>query len=82
MKVVYSNKAVKGLKRIPQDYKNRILRAIGSLAEQPFAGRPLTGDLDGRYKLVMWPYRVIYRLQIKEQVVYIIAISHRQGAYK
>lgn len=82
MKVIYSNKAEKGLKRIPQKYKDRIIRAIASLADKPLAGRPLTGELEGRYKLVVWPYRVIYRLYAKEQLVYIVTVGHRQGVYK
>ena len=74
--------ALKQLSRLPMEYRDRIRTVLRSLATDPFAGKKLEGQYEGRYTLRVWPYRIIYRIEKKILVVTVIAIGHRQGVYK
>jgi len=80
--VVLRKKARKSLKKIDRRYKERILVALVELGRDPYLGKPLNGELEGKFSLRVWPYRIIYEVYEKKLVVYIISITHRQGAYK
>ncbi|GAA3514549.1 type II toxin-antitoxin system mRNA interferase RelE [Aeromicrobium panaciterrae] len=56
---------------------------IGSLAENPQrVGKPLRGELEGRYSARRGEFRVIYRI-IEERIrVEVINIRHRRDAYR
>ena len=80
--VILRKKARKNLKRIDKRYRERILVALVELGKNPYLGKSLNGDLEGKFSLRVWPYRIIYQVYEKKLVVYIISIVHRQGAYK
>ena len=80
--VVVSKKAQKDLNKIETRHRIRILSALSSLANNPFIGKKLKGELDGEWSHRIWPYRIIYQVKNKELVILIIRIGHRQGAYK
>lgn len=81
-RVVLRKKARKSLKRIDKRYKGRILVALIELRKNPYLGKPLNGDLEEKFSLRVWPYRIIYEIYKKQLLIYVISISHRQGAYK
>src|SRR5919204_5711556 len=55
--------------------------ALGLLAREPRAGRPLRGRLRGLWSLRVGAYRVIYQLTDAEQTVRVAAIRHRAIAH-
>ena len=81
-RVVLRKKARKNLKKIDERYRKRILIALIELGKNPYLGKPLNGDLEGKFSFRIWPYRIIYQIHQKELIILIIHISHRQGAYK
>lgn len=70
------------LKRIPQQSRTRIARAIESrLTSAPERyGSPLAGNLRGYWKLRVGDYRVVFR--VERTVVWIMAIVHRREVYE
>lgn len=80
-KVVIERKAQKQLKKIPQEYQDRIIPALRYLAHDPFAGKKLRGSHKNEYALRVWPYRIIYTISQKTVTVFVLAIGHRQGVY-
>jgi mRNA interferase RelE/StbE len=74
--------AEKELDRSPVQYRKKILATLPIIAEDPFVGKKLTGELAGLYSYRAWPYRIIYKVYKKVLVVIIIRIRHRQEAYK
>jgi len=80
-KVVLHRNAAKNLKKIPHPWKQRIIEAIEILEEDAFYGVKLWGDLKNCRKIRIWPYRIIYTIKIKEKLVYILNIDHRQNIY-
>jgi len=62
--------------------RKKIGEEIDKLSFNPFIGKKLEGDLQGRYAIRVWPYRILYRIERKIVTVFILDIGHRQGIYK
>ncbi len=75
-------RAEKELNKLPQRDYYRIITALVGLAIDPFVGKKLEGKYKDYYSLRVWPYRIIYQINKKELLVFVIQIGHRQGIYK
>jgi addiction module RelE/StbE family toxin len=82
MQLVYSKDSIKSLKKLPQKKQKKIAIQLHNLKNNPFAGKPLKGEFQGMLSLKVWPYRVIYELELKKEIIIIQKIQHRQGVYK
>ena len=60
----------------------RLLRVLDDLADDPFQGKALRGELKGRYSYRVGSYRILYRLAQHRLVVIIIDIGHRRDIYR
>jgi len=82
-KVVYKKSVKKDLKYISADMKKVIKRSIESklMAEPLHFGKPLRKNLTGLMKLRMRDCRIIYSIDKKEVVVYVIKIGYRKEVY-
>jgi mRNA interferase RelE/StbE len=60
---------------------DRILANIECLAEMPKNGKALTGNHKGEYSLRAGKYRIIYELDTKKHIVYILTVKHRKHVY-
>ena len=60
---------------------NRLLANIESLAETPRKGKALTGNHKGEYSLRAGKYRIIYEIDKKKHIVYILTVKHRKHVY-
>ena len=67
--------------REPQLYI-RISRALAQLAQDPSQGKPLIGELKGRWSLRVGSYRIIYLIQRHRLVVVVIDVGHRREIYR
>ena len=56
--------------------------AITRLEFNPNSGEFLHGDLKGRRKLRIGDYRIIYHIEKKALIIYILRIAHRKEVYK
>lgn len=82
MQIQFSNQAKKDLKKIPKSEANKISRKIFEMSQLPHSGKKLTGEFKTEYSFRAWPYRIIYEIYNKDQVVFVLRIEHRQGVYK
>ncbi|MEX1112424.1 MAG: type II toxin-antitoxin system RelE/ParE family toxin [Candidatus Andersenbacteria bacterium] len=57
----------------------RLQAALESLQQDPQRGKHLGGRLKQHRSIRVWPYRILYKLEKKRLIVYVIRISHRQG---
>ncbi|MDO4728489.1 MAG: type II toxin-antitoxin system RelE/ParE family toxin [Bacteroidota bacterium] len=83
-KIVFSNKALKSLKKITGVYQKLILGKLNELAINPFENssiKALKGQ-DKVYRLRVADYRVIFTIDNGELVVLVIDINHRGNIYK
>jgi len=70
------------LARVDRRLFVRIDRALGRLAREPDAGKPLQGPLHGRRSFRVGTVRIIYRYEHNELLVLVPDIAQRQTAYR
>ena len=80
--VIIERTAKKQIVKLPNTYQTKILARIYDLANDPFQGKKLEGELTGQYSVRVWPYRIIYQIYKRELIISIIDVAHRQGVYK
>ncbi len=81
--IVYKKSVTKDLRRISNDLKYIIRRAIEEkLITDPLRfGLPLRRNLKGLMKLRVGDYRIIYSIEKETVTVHVIKIGHRKEVY-
>ena len=74
--------AVRELQRIQRSDRERLIAAIDRLAENPFAGSALKGELRGLRRIRVGDYRLIYEVKERDLVVLVLRAAHRREAYR
>lgn len=86
MPIEYAKSAAKALQRMDKGLRHRIHDAIIGLTKTPPEGdiKPMQGFKDGRYRLRVGGYRVIYRYDNRGTmiVLFIIDVGARGDVYK
>lgn len=67
--------------RVDNRIKKIIRRKIGLLADNPYLGKPLIGELQGYRRLAVSYYRVIYHVAESRLVVDVVRIGLRRDIY-
>ena len=83
-KIVYKRSVKKDLEKIPKRIKSLIKRTIEErLQVNPVRfGTPLKQNLKGLMKLRVGNYRIIYSVEKKTVVVFVIKTGHRKEVYR
>ncbi len=74
--------AARELQRIERPDRERLVAAIDRLAENPFAGSALKGELRGLRRIRVGGYRVLYEVRERDLVVLVLRAAHRRDAYR
>ena len=74
--------AAKELGCLAKPNRERIVEAIDRLAENPFLGNALKGELRGLRRIRVGKYRVLYEVQDDALIVLVIRVAHRRSAYR
>ena len=86
LEIEYSRKAAKYISGLDRPTKQRIKIAIERLTETPPDGdiKPLQGYRDGRKRLRVGKYRIIYNFLPNDavEILYIINVDSRGDIYK
>lgn len=86
MKIKYEKSAVKYLKGLQRHQRDLILSAIEKLTHHPAEGdiKPMQGYRDGRYRLRVGKYRIIYKYTNGHniEILYVMDIGSRGDIYK
>lgn len=72
----------KSLSKLPKNIQSKVILSFDKIRQNPISGIRLHGELKNYYKFRVGDYRVIYRFNIKESLVQVVKIEHRQGVYK
>lgn len=72
------------IKALPKNAKRQIQKAIEErLVVDPIGfGKPLRYSLKGHRRLRVGDYRIVYRIEVENNNVLIIAIKHRKDIYE
>lgn len=76
-----SKRAEKQIKLLKREHQIEIIEALSEIKEDPFSGKPLDRDLNGRFSYRIRVYRIIYRINQKDEVVDILSAGHRGTVY-
>jgi len=82
-KVSIKRSAVKEIEAIPRKKeRQRIIRRIGQLAEDPRP--PVSTKLSGydRYRIREGSYCIVYSIEDSELVVVVVKVGHRKDVYR
>ena len=73
-------RAARELRRIARPDRTRLAAAIDRLAETPYLGAALKGDLRGLRRLRAGDWRVLYEVREDELVVLVVRVAQRREA--
>ncbi len=80
-KITYKGSVAGDLKNLDRPTARRIVEKLeGTLAENPRAGVPLSGEFRGLFKLRVGDYRVLYTFT--PEGVLVLRIGHRREVYR
>ena len=74
--------AAKELRGVAKPDRMRMAAAIDRLAETPYIGRALKGDLKGLRRIRVGNYRILYEIRQNELVVLVVRVVHRREAHR
>jgi mRNA interferase RelE/StbE len=75
--------AIKALATIPNPHRRRIVKAIDGLARHPRpAGCTKLAGADNAYRIRVGDYRIVYQIEDRVLIVYVIRIAHRKDVYR
>jgi addiction module RelE/StbE family toxin len=68
----------KAFRKLDNNVQDRIhKKIIEKLIEDPYAGRPLHGMLEGKCRLRVGDYRVVYEIDEYKKRIYLVAVGIR-----
>ena len=78
-----SRMAERQLKRLPSEGRDRVVRAVRALADDPMprGSRRLTG-YDDVFRIRIGPYRVLYSVTASTLTILVLKIGHRRDVYR
>ena len=80
-RLLASKKAERDLKKLKIEYQEAIISALEDIEDDPFVGKPLTRDLNGRFAYKIGVFRIIYKINISDKTVRILSAGHRSIVY-
>ncbi|PNW65657.1 UNVERIFIED_CONTAM: addiction module toxin RelE [Euhalothece sp. KZN 001] len=82
-KIEFLKTAQKEFYRLPQQIQERIAKKLESLKTNPYpSGVKALKNGQGRLRLRVGDYRVIYRVENDVLVILIITVGHRKNIYR
>ncbi len=81
-KIKHTAKANKELKQISRRHQLALGQIFEELKEYPHLGKPLSRGLKGRFSYRINVYRIIYKVNEKDKIIYILTAGHRAIAYQ
>ncbi len=82
LKILYSEEFAKQLKPIKDaTLKERAIKAIEKIIENPLAGKPLRYGLIGKRSLRVSPFRIVYEYRENAGMLVFHSFGHRKTVY-
>ena len=79
--IIFTNRAIKDLKKIDNKTKKRIGNKLKMFSENPLKyGKKLTDLKIGTYKFKIGDYRIIF--DIDDNKIIVLRLGHRKNIYK
>ena len=79
--IVLTAESEEFIKKCDKPIRNRIIKSLRKLENEPESGKPLTSILTGLWSLRIGDCRAIYQIKNSELIVVVIKIGHRKNVY-
>jgi mRNA interferase RelE/StbE len=80
-KLIVSVRAKHELQKLKRAHQAAIASALHEIKEDPLVGKPLTRELTGRFSFRVGMFRIIYKINTTDKIIYIITAGHRSLVY-
>ena len=74
--------AYRELLRLDKSPRDRLIKAIDKLTDNPHVGKLLKGEYSGLRRIRSGSYRILYEINEKEVIVLVLRIGHRKQVYR
>lgn len=81
-RIKLTTKALKELKNLSKAHQLSMSNVLEELKDDPFIGKPLTRELTKRFSYRMGVYRIIYKINKADKIIYILTVGHRSTVYQ
>ena len=81
-KAALTKSFLRELKNLPEDVRERVLKAIDDVLVSPFLGVKLRGELEGFWRWRVGKYRIIYMINHESKLVIFLDVGLRKTIYK
>jgi mRNA interferase RelE/StbE len=82
MQVKATPRFIESLNKLDTAIKQRVLHKTTELADNPYDGKMLRSELRGLFSLRVGDYRIIYWVDDKENIVWLVNVGHRRRVYE
>ncbi len=80
--IEYSSIAQRFIKLLDNKDKDRNMKSVELLQTNPDLGKQLVGPLKGLRSLRSGRYRIIYKKEINDLIILVVAVGHRKNIYR
>jgi len=80
--LLISSRADREIKKLPYEIQNRILEALMEIKEDPYFGKPLTQEHQGKLSCKVGAHRIVYKILEKDKKVFVFTAGHRSTVYQ
>ena len=81
-RLLFTQRAQKDIAQLSDPLKLRISTTLDKIAENPFLGKALRGELHGSHSYRVGIHRIIYEIHKREVLVIVLKIGHRREVYR
>ena len=79
--LLISKRASNALKKLPYKHQDAIVLAFEDIVENPHLGKPLSRELSDKVSFRVGVYRVVYKVNRKDNKILILRVGHRSKVY-
>lgn len=80
-KLRLTQRAKKELQDISKRHRQALSEIFKDLKDDPYLGKPLTRELTGKFSYRVGIFRIIYKINQKDEEVLILTAGHRSIVY-
>ncbi len=81
-RLLITRRAQKDIAQLANPLKLRIAAALDRIAEDPFLGKALKGEMHGSFSYRVGMHRIIYEIHKLEILVIVLKVGHRREIYR
>lgn len=79
----FISSAQRDFDKLPPSIQNRVLQKLDQLADNPFGSQSeKLSDRDNSYRIRVGDYRILYRMDVFENIIWVVRIAHRREVYR